>query len=164
MNLDLYYMKYLWKGFHFVQGQTVLPEFNIAKEANGTGKRIIKSFNVDVDGTLEISFYWAGKGTNSIPYRNSYGPLISAISVTPSKWTKFALMFSLLHSSLFSHWWWCSNIFFHVDFKPDTGKNISAGAIVGIVAGACAVIMLFSVAIWLCLRKKNAEDSGKKIN
>lgn len=68
-----------------MQGQKVLKDFNIAKEANGTGKEIIKSFTVMVDGTLEIHFYWAGKGTNSVPLRGVYGPLISAISVTPSE-------------------------------------------------------------------------------
>nr|XP_010921615.1 probable LRR receptor-like serine/threonine-protein kinase At1g53430 isoform X1 [Elaeis guineensis] len=67
-----------------IQGQKVLQDFNIAKEANGTGRPIIKSFTATVDGTLEIHFQWAGKGTNSIPERGVYGPLISAISVTPN--------------------------------------------------------------------------------
>jgi hypothetical protein len=31
--------------------------------------------------TLEIRFYWAGKGTTAIPVDGVYGPLISAISV-----------------------------------------------------------------------------------
>ncbi|CAA6665674.1 unnamed protein product [Spirodela intermedia] len=51
-----------------IQGRKVLRDFNIVEAANGTGK--------------EIHFKWSGKGTNSIPYRGVYGPLISAISVT----------------------------------------------------------------------------------
>ena len=84
------------KIYKFAQGQKVLQDFNIAKEANGTGRPIIKSFTATLDGTLEIHFQWAGKGTNSIPERGVYGPLISAISVTPSK--------PLKHYSLSSFW------------------------------------------------------------
>lgn len=55
-------------------------------EAKGIGKGITMDFNnVTVDGTtLEIHLYWAGKGTTAIPDRGVYGPLISAITVTPS--------------------------------------------------------------------------------
>jgi hypothetical protein len=64
-----------------------LEDFNIAEEANGTGQGIVKSFtNISVeDGTLEIHFQWLGKGTNAIPSRGVYGPLVSAISITPCK-------------------------------------------------------------------------------
>lgn len=69
-----------------MQGKKVLRDFNIAEEANGTGRAIIKSFTANVsDHTLEINFQWAGKGTNAVPEINVYGPLVSAISVTPSK-------------------------------------------------------------------------------
>ncbi|CAA7402404.1 unnamed protein product [Spirodela intermedia] len=68
-----------------VQGKKVLRDFNIAEAANGTGKEVIRNFIAPVEGgTLEIHFVWSGKGTNSIPYTGVYGPLISAISVTPS--------------------------------------------------------------------------------
>ena len=77
-----------------------MPDFDIAK-ANGTGKEIVKNFTAFVDGTLEIHFYWAGKGTNSIPQRGVYGPLISAISVTPSKpAVRPYLFFCFLHCLL----------------------------------------------------------------
>lgn len=63
-----------------------MEDFNIVEEAGGAGKGITKEFNVDVnDSTLEIHLSWAGKGTNAIPVRGVYGPLISAITVTPSK-------------------------------------------------------------------------------
>ena len=64
----------------------VLKDFNIMEEAKGVGRGITKDFNdVYVNGsTLEIHLYWLGKGTTAIPDRGVYGPLISAISVTPS--------------------------------------------------------------------------------
>ena len=56
------------------------------KEAKGAGKDIYKEFNAYVNGgTLEIHLYWSGKGTKAIPVRVVYGPLISAIAVTPSE-------------------------------------------------------------------------------
>ncbi|CAA7402408.1 unnamed protein product [Spirodela intermedia] len=68
-----------------IQGKKVLRNFNIVDAANGTGKEVIRNFTALVEGgTLEIHFVWSGKGTNSIPYRSVYGPLISAIAVTPS--------------------------------------------------------------------------------
>ncbi|TYG71411.1 hypothetical protein ES288_D05G393800v1 [Gossypium darwinii] len=49
------------------------------------GKGITREFNVDVNGsTLEIHLFWRGKGTAAIPNRGVYGPLISAITVTPN--------------------------------------------------------------------------------
>ncbi|XP_028796997.1 probable LRR receptor-like serine/threonine-protein kinase At1g53430 [Neltuma alba] len=70
-----------------IQGRKYLHDFNIMREAGGVGKGIVKDFSVDVnDNTLEIHLYWAEKGTTSIPNENNgvYGPLISAISVTPN--------------------------------------------------------------------------------
>ncbi|KAK6934117.1 Serine-threonine/tyrosine-protein kinase, catalytic domain [Dillenia turbinata] len=69
----------------YIQGKRVLKDFNIENEAGGVGKAIIKSFtSIPVSSkTLEIRFYWAGKGTTAIPDRGVYGPLISAISVDP---------------------------------------------------------------------------------
>ena len=65
-----------------MQGRRVLKDFNIANEAQGVGKELIKEFPAHVStNDLEIRFYWAGKGTTNIPYRSVYGPLISAISV-----------------------------------------------------------------------------------
>eukprot|EP00261_Vitis_vinifera_P031433 XP_019072676.1 PREDICTED: probable LRR receptor-like serine/threonine-protein kinase At1g53430 isoform X2 [Vitis vinifera] len=67
-----------------IQGNVVLKDFNIMEEAKGAGKGIYKDFDASVDGsTLEIHLYWTGKGTNSIPDEGVYGPLISAIAVTP---------------------------------------------------------------------------------
>ncbi|XAR56437.1 Non-specific serine/threonine protein kinase [Bertholletia excelsa] len=66
----------------YVQGTRVLKNFNIENAAGGVHKEIIKNFTAVVtNGTLEIRFYWAGKGTTGLPYQGVYGPLISAISV-----------------------------------------------------------------------------------
>lgn len=92
----------------FLQGNLVMGDFNIMEEANGVGKGITKTFdNVPVnDGTLEIHLYWAGKGTTAIPIRGVYGPLISAITVTPSKLpfilTCLSLCFCISMSASFS--------------------------------------------------------------
>lgn len=60
----------------------VLKDFNIEKEAKGSGKAVVRHFIANVtENTLEIHFYWAGKGTECLPNRGTYGPLISAISV-----------------------------------------------------------------------------------
>ncbi|KAF9621303.1 hypothetical protein IFM89_019389 [Coptis chinensis] len=62
-----------------------IQDFNIAEAAGGVGKSIVKEYNATVTGsTLEIHLYWAGKGTIAVPRRSTYGPLISAISVTPN--------------------------------------------------------------------------------
>ncbi|KAI4333499.1 hypothetical protein L6164_018296 [Bauhinia variegata] len=97
----------------YIQGERVLKDFNIAKEAGGVGKPIIKNFTALVtDNTLEIRLQWAGKGTTVIPVRSVYGPLISAISVESE------------------------------DKPPEKGSSISAGALVGIVAAGVIIIIL----------------------
>ncbi|KAL5565255.1 hypothetical protein UlMin_028419 [Ulmus minor] len=69
-----------------IQGGLVLKDFNIMEEAKGVRIGITKTFdNVLVNGsTLEVHLYWAGKGTTDIPEKGVYGPLISAITVTPN--------------------------------------------------------------------------------
>ncbi|THG11783.1 hypothetical protein TEA_010321 [Camellia sinensis var. sinensis] len=99
----------------YIQGKRVLKDFNIEHEAGGVDMETIKKFTANVTkNTLDIRFYWAGRGTTSIPYKGVYGPLISAISVNPN-------------------------------FDPsENGSNasISAGSIVGIVAGVVFAIFL----------------------
>ncbi|XP_060970768.1 probable LRR receptor-like serine/threonine-protein kinase At1g53440 [Cannabis sativa] len=69
-----------------IQGILREKDFNIMERAGGAHKGITMTYdNVSVIGsTLEIHLYWAGKGTNAIPQRSVYGPLISAITVTPN--------------------------------------------------------------------------------
>lgn len=65
-----------------LQDKLVLKDFNIVKEANGINKVVKKVFqHILVNDTIEIRFYYAGKGSTGIPVRGTYGPLISAVSV-----------------------------------------------------------------------------------
>ncbi|TKY66378.1 leucine-rich repeat receptor serine/threonine-protein kinase [Spatholobus suberectus] len=105
----------------YIQRKLVVKDFNIAKEAGGVGKAVIKNFTAVVtSNALEIRLYWAGKGTTSIPFGSVYGPLISAISVDP-------------------------------DFIPpsESGSSISVGVVVAIVAaGAIIIILVFGILWW----------------
>lgn len=67
-----------------VQEILVLKDFDIAADAGGAGKPVVKTFTAVVKrNTLKIHLYWAGRGTQGVPDRGNYGPLISAISVEP---------------------------------------------------------------------------------
>ncbi|XP_057856562.2 probable LRR receptor-like serine/threonine-protein kinase At1g53430 [Cryptomeria japonica] len=67
----------------YIQGIRRLKDFNIKDAAGGSYKVVIKNFTVNVtENYLEIHFFWAGKGTNDIPVKGTYGPLVSAIRIT----------------------------------------------------------------------------------
>ncbi|KAK8951528.1 putative LRR receptor-like serine/threonine-protein kinase [Platanthera zijinensis] len=119
-----------------IQGEKVLRDFDIAKEANGAGKKIVKTFTAAVDGTLEIDFQWMGKGTNSIPTRGVYGPLVSAISVTPKDFIPV--------------------IYFPSDTEGE--RKLSTGAIIGIAMAVCVVTLLFLISLCLYFRRKPQDD------
>ncbi|KAJ8633388.1 hypothetical protein MRB53_026724 [Persea americana] len=114
-----------------IQGERVLKDFNIEDEAGGPGLEVIKKFTTNVNNnTLEIHLYWAGKGTTAVPNRGFYGPLISAITVTPN---------------------------FKPDMGE---SRLSVGAIVGIAAASCLIIFLILVFLYLkgCLGGKEIVD------
>nr|XP_027126994.1 probable leucine-rich repeat receptor-like serine/threonine-protein kinase At3g14840 isoform X1 [Coffea arabica] len=68
----------------YMQGKLIQKDFNIENAAGGVNKPVVLNFTAVVtDSTLEIRFYWAGKGTTDIPRKGVYGPLISGISVDP---------------------------------------------------------------------------------
>ncbi|XP_071924714.1 probable leucine-rich repeat receptor-like serine/threonine-protein kinase At3g14840, partial [Coffea arabica] len=68
----------------YMQGKLIQKDFNIENAAGGVNKPVVLNFTAVVtDSTLEIRFYWAGKGTTDIPQKGVYGPLISGISVDP---------------------------------------------------------------------------------
>ncbi|KAL0443631.1 UNVERIFIED_CONTAM: putative leucine-rich repeat receptor-like serine/threonine-protein kinase [Sesamum latifolium] len=120
----------------YIQGKLVLKDFNIENEAGGVNKGIRRNFTAVVtDNTLDIRFYWAGKGTNGIPVRGVYGPLISAISVDPD-----------------------------FTPPSENGNSISAGAIVGIaVAGLFTVLLVLGILWWKgCLRRKDTMQNDLK--
>ena len=69
-----------------VQENLVAKDFNIRREASDVCfKAIERNYSANViNNFLEIHLFWAGKGTCCIPAEGTYGPSISAISVTPS--------------------------------------------------------------------------------
>ncbi|KAL1537957.1 putative leucine-rich repeat receptor-like serine/threonine-protein kinase [Salvia divinorum] len=73
----------------YIQGNLVEKDFNIENAAGGASTPITMPYHAFVgDHTLEIRFYWAGKGTTVLPERSVYGPLISAISVVHDAYKK----------------------------------------------------------------------------
>ncbi|CAM8993757.1 unnamed protein product [Rhodiola kirilowii] len=116
----------------YIQGKLELKDFNIAAEAGGNGRGIIKTFVRPVpNGTLEIRLQWAGKGTTGIPSSGVYGPLISAISaVNPNFVT------------------------------PTTENGLSIGAKVGIVMSVLVVLLLLVSLVWwkFCLQQVRMAD------
>ncbi|KAK9937792.1 hypothetical protein M0R45_014561 [Rubus argutus] len=129
----------------YIQGSLVQKDFNIANEAGGFGKAVLKNFTAHVTtNTLEIRLFWAGKGTTGIPVRGVYGPLISAISVDP-------------------------NFVPPQEASPGGGggSGISIGVVVGIVAGGIFIILLvFSILWWkgFLRREKTLEQDLKGVD
>ncbi|KAF8028851.1 hypothetical protein BT93_E1501 [Corymbia citriodora subsp. variegata] len=123
-------------------GKLVWEDFNIEIEAGGVGKPVIRNFNATVtEGTLEIRLYWARRGTNAVPTRGVYGPLISAISVYPG----FELPRKLA--------------------SPQESASMSAGKVIGIVAAIVFVVFLIPVILWWrgCLGRKNEMAQDFKV-
>ncbi|EEF40139.1 conserved hypothetical protein [Ricinus communis] len=76
------------KGKHIfdvaIQGRKVLENFNIRETAMGVNRTVTLEFTAAVrNNRLEVHLYWTGKGSIRIPMEY-YGPLISAISVSPA--------------------------------------------------------------------------------
>ncbi|KAL6843150.1 hypothetical protein ACP4OV_026863 [Aristida adscensionis] len=70
----------------YVQGGLKEKNFDIRKTAGGKSyTAVYKKYNATVSKNfLEIHLFWAGKGTCCIPTQGYYGPMISALSVTPN--------------------------------------------------------------------------------
>ncbi|XP_056693648.1 probable LRR receptor-like serine/threonine-protein kinase At1g56130 [Spinacia oleracea] len=68
-----------------IQGNRVERDFDIRREAGSQSYiPIQRNYTTLVtENYLEIHLFWAGKGTCCIPNQGTYGPSISAISVTP---------------------------------------------------------------------------------
>lgn len=78
-----------WKGLGrrvfdvYIQGERVLQDFDIRKQAGGSNRALVRTFDANVTNTvLDVHFRWAGKGTCCIPSQSTYGPLVSAISAS----------------------------------------------------------------------------------
>ncbi|KAI9086964.1 hypothetical protein K1719_031125 [Acacia pycnantha] len=125
----------------YIQGNRVLKDFNIKKEAGGASYRPVrKDFRVSVsENHLEIHLFWAGKGTCCIPDQGTYGPMISAIRAIPD---------------------------FHptVSNKPPTNEKDRTGLIVGIVVGIGVVSFLsFLVVFCIIQRRKHHGDDDEEL-
>ncbi|KAK8664494.1 hypothetical protein V6N13_084283 [Hibiscus sabdariffa] len=120
----------------YIQGTRELRDFDIAKEAGGVERAIIKNFTANVIANhLEIHLFWAGKGTCCTPEEGYYGPSISAIRVVP-------------------------NFIPPVGGIPPKEKNWTA-LIVGITVSVVVLPMILTFAI-TCIKRKG-EDDGEDV-
>ncbi|XP_010462239.1 PREDICTED: probable LRR receptor-like serine/threonine-protein kinase At1g53440 [Camelina sativa] len=121
----------------YVQGKLLERDFNIAERAGGVGKPFLRQIDdVQVNGsTLEIHLKWLGKGTNVIPTRGVYGPLISAITITPN---------------------------FKVDTGKELSKEAVAGIV---IAACAAFGLLVVLILWLTgyLGGKKEVDENEEL-
>ncbi|KAM5564478.1 putative LRR receptor-like serine/threonine-protein kinase [Rosa sericea] len=132
-----------WKGLGrrlfdvYIQGERVVQDLNIQKEAGGSKKALIKTFETNVSNTImDIHFLWAGKGTCCIPYQGTYGPLVSAIHV------------------------------YQVSDAVSSSKSERkrVGRIVGVSFGCAAVMIIMSSVFYLWWIKDDAEPRHVKIH
>ncbi|XP_047977509.1 probable LRR receptor-like serine/threonine-protein kinase At1g56130 [Salvia hispanica] len=115
----------------YIQGERVLRDFNIVKEAGGSKRALIKTFNANVTNTLmDIHLMWAGKGTCCIPRQSTFGPLVSAIAV--------------------------SQVSAYEDSSKGEGKRV--GRIVGIVFGCVGALAIACGVAYLWWTKKESGD------
>ncbi|KAK9992792.1 hypothetical protein SO802_022495 [Lithocarpus litseifolius] len=116
----------------YIQGNLVLKDFDIKKEAGGASfVAVPKEYkNVQVsENYLEIHLFWAGKGTCCVPAQGTYGPSISAISATP-EFTPTV-----------------SNI-------PPSSNKDRTGLIVGVVVGVGVLSFLAVFVVFYIVRRK----------
>ncbi|XP_057843961.2 probable LRR receptor-like serine/threonine-protein kinase At1g56130 isoform X2 [Cryptomeria japonica] len=123
----------------YVQGNKVLSNFNIQKLAGGSFIAVDRNFSTSVtENFLEIHLFWAGKGTCCVTKDGTYGPLISAISVTP----EFKPAVSDLP---------------HSDTHP---KKMKTGAVIGIVFGGMVAVLI--CLIFIIFWRKSLEARGQE--
>ncbi|KAF0928016.1 hypothetical protein E2562_037230, partial [Oryza meyeriana var. granulata] len=70
----------------YVQGDLIEKNFDIRKTAGGKSFTALnRSYTATVSKNfLEIHLFWAGKGTCCVPSQGYYGPMVSALRVTPN--------------------------------------------------------------------------------
>ncbi|XP_050217826.1 probable LRR receptor-like serine/threonine-protein kinase At1g56140 [Mercurialis annua] len=125
-----------WKGLGrrlfdvYIQGKKVAEDLNIQKEAGGSKRALIKSFEANVTNTImDIHFFWAGKGTCCIPQQSTYGPLVSAIHVSQVSDGK----------------------------ESSKSQKKKVGKIVGIAVGCAAGVVIISSIIYLLWTKQSTK-------
>ncbi|KAG0492534.1 hypothetical protein HPP92_005932 [Vanilla planifolia] len=123
----------------YIQGIHMETDFDIRKEAGGKSfTAVVRNYHAPVtDNFLEIHFFWAGKGTSSIPSQGYYGPSVSAISVSPYDFIPT------------------------VSNKPPSSSSSSnkTGLIAGVVTGVVVLgVVIFAIFLWVHKRKHPGED------
>ncbi|MCL7036148.1 hypothetical protein MKW94_012863, partial [Papaver nudicaule] len=115
----------------YLQGNRREKDFDIRKEAGGaTNRAVRKDYKVQVSQNyLEIHLFWAGKGTCCIPQQGTYGPSISAISVTPDFIPTVP------------------------NLPPTAPKKSKTGLIAGIVVSVAVLGFITIFAVFYCRRK-----------
>nr|AAT73676.1 putative receptor-like serine/threonine kinase (RFK1) [Oryza sativa Japonica Group] len=142
----------------YVQGALKEKNFDIRKTAGGKSFTAInRTYTATVlKNFLEIHLFWAGKGTSGIPTQGYYGPMISALSVTPSKQTCY-INFNVGYIG--------SN------FTPTVRNGVpkkgsKAGEIAGILTGASVLGLagLFGIFMWIKKRRTMAKQKEELYN
>ncbi|KAI3965855.1 hypothetical protein MKX01_010812 [Papaver californicum] len=125
----------------YLQGDRRVKDFDIRKEAGGASNRAVqRDYKVQVSQNyLEIHLFWAGKGTCCIPKQGSYGPSISAISVTPD--------FKPTVSNL----------------PPTAPRKSKTGLIVGIVVSVAVLSFTAIFTVFYCRRKRSNIDEEEEL-
>ncbi|KAA0051101.1 putative LRR receptor-like serine/threonine-protein kinase [Cucumis melo var. makuwa] len=120
----------------YIQGNRVLQNFDIRKEAGGSFLAVRRNFTAEVtENFLEIHLFWAGKGTCCIPDQGDFGPAVSAISATP------VLSFS-------------ADFVPTVRNTPPSTKETRTGLIVGLVVGLGSVLFLIVGAVFFVVQRR----------
>ncbi|KAJ9687184.1 hypothetical protein PVL29_015866 [Vitis rotundifolia] len=126
----------------YIQGDLVLKDFDIRKEAGGISFQAVKKeFTAQVlENYIEIHLFWAGKGTCCVPAQGTYGPSISAISATP-------------------------NFEPTVSNTAPNGKKNRTGLIVGIAValGVVCFLAVFAVYYFVLRRKRPYENQDEEL-
>ncbi|KAK9057098.1 hypothetical protein SSX86_024465 [Deinandra increscens subsp. villosa] len=121
----------------YLQGSRVFQDFDIKRAAGGLSfSPVSRKATVQVsDNYLEIHLFWSGKGTRDVPTKETFGPLISAISATPD----FIPTVS--------------------NTPPFIKKKNRTGIVVGILVPTVVVIILSLLAIYIFRWQRKKQDA-----
>ncbi|KAI8026198.1 putative LRR receptor-like serine/threonine-protein kinase [Camellia lanceoleosa] len=122
----------------YIQGNLEWKDFDLRKEAGGASLQPVqKEFKAQVsENYLEIHLFWAGKGTCCVPTQGTYGPSISAISVT-------------------------SDFIPTVSNNLPTSKKNKTGLIVGIVVPIGVVCLLSVLALYCFIQQRKRSHKSE---
>ncbi|KMT10538.1 hypothetical protein BVRB_5g116620 [Beta vulgaris subsp. vulgaris] len=127
-----------------IQGDRVERDFDIRREAGDRSYTPVqRNYTVQVtENYLEIHLFWAGKGTCCIPFQGTYGPSISALSVTP--------LFRPRQSNSTTN-------------ASQIAKTPNIDVIVGIVVPVGVITLLSLGLCWFIRRRKRLRESEDEL-